>query len=60
MGNYWSQDPVAPRTVKVDLIAATCDTVQTRDGMTLTPNTTFDAVEQYLDLLWIPGGGPTL
>jgi len=58
MGYYWSQAPVAPRSVKVELIAATCDTLKTRDGMTLTPDTTFDAVEPYLDLLWVPGGSP--
>src|SRR5436853_821204 len=58
MGYYWSQEPVAPRSVKVELIAATCDTLRTRDGMILTPDTTFDAVKQYLDLLWVPGGDP--
>jgi transcriptional regulator GlxA family with amidase domain len=58
MGSYWSQDPVAPRRVQVELIAATCDTVRTRDGLILTPDTTFDQVEQYLDLLWVPGGEP--
>jgi Transcriptional regulator containing an amidase domain and an AraC-type DNA-binding HTH domain len=58
MGYYWSKEPVAPRSVKVELIAATYDTLKTRDGMILTPDTTFDAVKQYLDLLWVPGGDP--
>ncbi|HJQ23617.1 MAG TPA: DJ-1/PfpI family protein [Blastocatellia bacterium] len=58
MGTYWEQDPVAPRSVKVELLAASCRTVRTRDGMILTPDATFNEVEDYLDLLWVPGGGP--
>jgi transcriptional regulator GlxA family with amidase domain len=55
MGHYWKQDPVAPRHVKIKLIAASLDTVRTRDGLILTPNLTFDQVEGFLDLLWVPG-----
>ena len=55
MGHYWEQDPVAPRSVKIELIAASCDTVRTRDKVILTPDTTFDQVEGFLDLLWVPG-----
>ncbi|HKQ07815.1 MAG TPA: DJ-1/PfpI family protein [Blastocatellia bacterium] len=58
MGSYWEQAPVAPRSVKVELIAATYDTLRTRDGMILTPDKTFDDLQQPLDLLWVPGGGP--
>jgi cyclohexyl-isocyanide hydratase len=55
MGHYWSQDAVAPRQVKIELIAETLDTVLTRDGLKLTPDVTFDQVTGFLDLLWVPG-----
>jgi len=55
MGEYWSQDPVPPRHVRTELIAETLATVRTRDGLSLTPETTFDQVTDYLDLLWVPG-----
>ncbi|MFL6213586.1 MAG: DJ-1/PfpI family protein [Blastocatellia bacterium] len=55
MGHYWAKDPVAPRHVKIELIAASLNTVRTRDGLILTPETTFDQVTDYLDLLWVPG-----
>jgi len=58
MGHYWEKDPVAPRHVKIQLIAATLDIVRTRDGLKLTPETTFDQVTHHLDLLWVPGADP--
>lgn len=54
---YWDQDPNETRTVNVQLIAASMKPLKTRDGLTLTPDITFD--EKYqLDLLWVPGGDP--
>jgi transcriptional regulator GlxA family with amidase domain len=60
MGYYWSQDARQPTTVSVRLIAATLDTLKTRDGLTLTPDATFDdfGEQDSLDLLWVPGGDP--
>lgn len=60
MGFYWEQDPNETRTLKVQLIAASPGTLKTRDGLTLTPDATFDEFEQdcQLDLLWVPGGDP--
>jgi transcriptional regulator GlxA family with amidase domain len=60
MGFYWSQDPDTPTTVKVLLVAATLEQLKTRDGLTLTPDATFDDFDDdcTLDLLWVPGGAP--
>jgi len=60
MGHYWSLDPVAPRHVKVQLVAASMATLKTRDGLILTPDATYNAFggSKHLDLLWVPGGEP--
>lgn len=57
MGYSWEQDPNEKRTLSVKLIAASMTPLKTRDGLTLTPDTTFDDSCQ-LDLLWVPGGDP--
>jgi transcriptional regulator GlxA family with amidase domain len=60
MGYYWQQDPYAPGSVQVQLFAADGCTLKTRDGLTLTPDATFDDCDEsnQLDLLWVPGGSP--
>ena len=40
------------------LLGPNCDTVKSRDGMTLTPQKTFDEVPE-LDMIWVPGGQST-
>ncbi|HJW94661.1 MAG TPA: DJ-1/PfpI family protein, partial [Thermoanaerobaculia bacterium] len=37
------------------LLGPTCDSVHSRDGLTLTPQKTFDDVPE-LDMIWVPGG----
>ena len=59
MGVYWSQDPNTPTTVRVVLVAASLEQLKTRDGLTLTPDMTFEDFDEFsLDLLWVPGGAP--
>jgi transcriptional regulator GlxA family with amidase domain len=60
MGEYWSKASSNPRSVTVQLIAASKRRLKTRDGVTLTPDaifTQFTGAKQ-LDLLWVPGGDP--
>jgi cyclohexyl-isocyanide hydratase len=57
MNTYWTEK--TGNSVKITLAAHKEGTVGTRDGLKLTPDTTFDCCyeEQYqADLIWTPGG----
>jgi transcriptional regulator GlxA family with amidase domain len=57
MGVYWKEE----RTVKVNLVASSPETIKTLDGLILTPDGTFDEYSEKnlrADLLWVPGGEP--
>jgi cyclohexyl-isocyanide hydratase len=56
MGVYWKE-----KTVKVELLAATTQTLNTGNGLKLTPDKSFDDYRRHkvqADLIWVPGGDP--
>jgi transcriptional regulator GlxA family with amidase domain len=57
----WINSYSASLAVEVALVAAHGGVVETRDGLKLTPDTTFAecrAKGRQFDLLWVPGGDP--
>lgn len=57
----WMKASWQEKTVSTQLVALTRAGVRTRDGLRLTPDTTFREIRRkghQLQLLWVPGGDP--
>jgi transcriptional regulator GlxA family with amidase domain len=58
----WMKESWKEKEVSVELVAVTRSAVRTRDGLRLTPDTTFIEVRRQrrqFQLLWVPGGEVT-
>jgi cyclohexyl-isocyanide hydratase len=57
----WMATTWTAKKATISLVAADLNTLKTRDGLTLTPDRSFEDYYQHdlqADLLWVPGGAP--